>query len=123
VSRLSLDAALEALRECLDAHKGRYRELGGAVDFGAYLAAKGERADEELLTEPVLQAVLERVLGFPVDGYFPQLGKSGLKPDFTPIDLVAHPFVLDAKDSSQRLGAHEGQIRRYISGRPAAHGG
>ncbi|MEJ7715848.1 MAG: Eco57I restriction-modification methylase domain-containing protein [Thermoleophilaceae bacterium] len=44
---------------------------------------------------------------FPTDAYFPQLGRSGLKPDFTPHDLVAHRFVLDAKSSTQDLGAHE----------------
>ncbi len=65
----------------------------------------------------ILAALIERVLGFPPDAYFPQLGRSGLKPDFTPIDLVAHRFVLDAKSSTQELGAHERQIRAYIDQR------
>ena len=70
-----------------------------------------------MLTEPVLAAILERVLGFPADEFVPQLGRSGLKPDFTPIDLVAHGFVLDAKSSLQDLGAHERQIRASIDQR------
>lgn len=113
----NVDSALAALRACLDAQAGRYKELRGVGGFGPYLAATADRADEELLTEPVLASILERVLGFPTDTYFPQLGKSGLKPDFTPIDLIAHPFVFDAKGSEQRLGAHEKQIRTYIAQR------
>ena len=116
------DRALEALRACLDAQAGRYKELRGAATFGAYVAVTGDRADEELLTEPVLQAIIERVLGFPTDSYFPQLGRSGLKPDFTPIDLIAHPFVLDAKATDQRLGSHEKQIRKYITQRSLDYG-
>jgi len=117
------ETLLTALRACLDAHAGRYRTLAGVRTFAAYLSKGGERADEELLTEPILAAILEEVLGFPVDAYFPQLGRSGPKPDFTPIDLVAHPFVLDAKGSEQRdLQAHEGQIRRYVDQRSLEHG-
>jgi hypothetical protein len=51
--------------------------------FDAYLATKGTSGDEETLTEPILGLILERVLGFPSDEYVPQLGKGGLKPDFT----------------------------------------
>lgn len=121
-SKHAKSSALEPLRECLNEQAGRYEALRGVSDFGAYLAAKSDRADEELLTEPVLSALIERVLGFPTDGYFPQLGKSGLKPDFTPIDLIAHPFVLDAKGSEQNLQAHERQIRRYIGQRSLDYG-
>lgn len=101
----------------LDSYVGSYRELTGARDFAAYLAVPPGRADEELLTEPVLALILERVLGFPRDRYFPQYGKGGLKPDLTPHDLIAHPFVFDAKSSTEALGAHEPQIRRYITQR------
>jgi Eco57I restriction-modification methylase len=110
-------ARLEALREVLDRRNGAYMELADAPDLGAYLALGPPRDDEELLTEPILADILERVLGFPADAYFPQLGKSGLKPDFTPMDLIAHPYVLDAKSSRQRLHAHEKQIRSYITQR------
>jgi Eco57I restriction-modification methylase/N-6 DNA Methylase len=110
---------LEALRSVLDERTGVYKELAGLdiVDLGAYLGAGPLRDDEEILTEPILARFLERVLGFPPDGYFPQLGKSGLKPDFTPMDLIAHPFVLDAKSSRQRLQDHEQQIRNYVDQR------
>ena len=101
----------------LASYAGRYRELNGATDLGSYLAAERPREDEEMLTEPVLQDILEQVLGFPRDAYFPQRGRSGLKPDFTPVDLVAHRFVLDAKSSLQDLDAHEPQIRAYIDQR------
>lgn len=108
---------LEALEDVLASYAGRYRELNGATDLGSYLAAERPREDEEMLTEPVLQDILEQVLGFPRDAYFPQRGRSGLKPDFTPVDLVAHRFVLDAKSSLQDLDAHEPQIRAYIDQR------
>jgi hypothetical protein len=108
---------LEELRICVDARQGIFRELRRAPDLASYLETQGDRADEEILTEPLLAAILERVLGFPPDGYFPQLGRSGQKPDFTPIDLIAHSFVLDAKGSDENLAHHEPQIRRYVSQR------
>ncbi|HEY6551360.1 MAG TPA: hypothetical protein VIY71_09205, partial [Solirubrobacterales bacterium] len=109
--------ALKALREVLDRRNGVYMELADASNLGAYLELGPPRDDEEILTEPLLVDILERVLGFPADAYFPQLGKSGLKPDLTPMDLIAHPYVLDAKSSRQRLHAHEKQIRSYITQR------
>ena len=115
--------ALRELVAILDAHRGRYRELANVTTLPAYIAAGPLRADEEILTEPILGQILERVLCFPVDEFLPQLGKSGLKPDFTPMDLVAHPFVLDAKSSDQRdLRVHERQIRGYVDQRGLAHG-
>ena len=46
------------------------------------------------------------------------MSKSGLKPDFTPVDLVAHRFVLDAKSSNIAvLDDHEPQIRSYVDQR------
>ena len=115
-------AQLASLVALLDEQTGRYRSLNGATNLGQYLARPRPREDEEILTEPMLEGVLERVLGFPPDGYFPQLGRSGLKPDLTPIDLVAHRFVLDAKSSLQNLGAHERQIREYIDQRHLDYG-
>ncbi len=113
---------LETIRGVLDRQIGRYREINGARSFGDYLARDVPREDEELLTEPVLADLLERVFGFPADAYFPQLSRSGLKPDFTPVDLVAHRFVLDAKSSKQELAEHEPQIRRYIDQRQLDYG-
>jgi|GEM_PF-2265953 len=109
--------ALDALVAVLDRRPRIYRDLAAAVDFATYLDNGARQDDEELLTEGVLQEIIERVLGFPADAYFPQLSKSGLKPDFTPMDLIAHPFVLDAKSSRQRLADHEVQIRTYIDQR------
>lgn len=106
-----------ALAACLDTQRGRYEELSGSGDFGAYARSQPERADEEILTEPLLARIIEDVLGFPTDAYFPQLGKGGQKPDFTPIDLIAHPFVFDAKASDEDLRLHEAQIRRYMTQR------
>lgn len=113
---------LEALRQVLDSQVRRYRELRDAGDVRAYLGADPARADEELLTEPMLARILEQVLGFPTDAYFPQLQRGGQKPDFTPIDLIAHPFVLDAKSSSLDLVSHERQIRRYMKERSLSYG-
>ena len=106
----------------LDRPSGRYRQLNGGRNLGEYLSRDRPREDEELLTEPVLGDLMERLLGFPPESYFPQLGRSGLKPDFTPHDLVAHRYVLDAKSSTQDLGAHEAQIRRYIDQRQLDYG-
>ncbi len=111
-----------ALASALDAYEGRYRQLRNAADFGEYMTAGGKIADEETLTEPLLASILEDVLGFGKGEYFPQLGKSGLKPDFTPIDLVTHRFVLDAKGSSESLSAHVAQIRRYVEQRGLRYG-
>lgn len=108
---------IERLAAVLDAQAGRYKSLNGAKSFQSYLETTRPREDEELLTEPILAEILEALLGFPKDAYFPQLGRSGLKPDFTPIDLVAHRFVLDAKSSTQELEPHEAQIRKYIDQR------
>jgi hypothetical protein len=116
------DPRLVHLAAILDAQTGRYETLRGASTLDVYLAAKGASADEETLTEPVLAQILERVLGFPADEYVPQLGKGGLKPDFTPRDLIAHSFVLDSKASDQDLGSHEPQIRRYIVQRSLDYG-
>lgn len=117
-----IPAQLTALAALLDEQAGRYSELNGARQLGEYLIRARTREDEELLTEPILAKLIERVLGFPPDAYFPQLGRSGLKPDFTPIDLVAHRFVLDAKSSTQELAAHEAQIRAYIDQRHLDYG-
>ncbi|MDQ3678813.1 MAG: hypothetical protein M3401_18785 [Actinomycetota bacterium] len=105
---------MERLAVLLDGQVGRYRSLNGATSFRSYLEIPRSREDEEILTEPILAEILEALLGFPKDAYFSQLGRSGLKPDFTPIDLVAHRFVLDAKSSTQDLAPHEPQIRKYI---------
>jgi hypothetical protein len=113
---------LTELAAILDEPARRYRELNGGRHLGDYLARARTREDEEMLTEPILAALIERVLGFPPDAYFPQRGRSGLKPDFTPIDLVAHRFVLDAKSSTQNLNAHERQIRDYIDQRHLDYG-
>ncbi len=79
-------------------------------------------ADEQTLTEPLLQRIVERVLGFPADAYFPQLGKSRLKPDLTPNDLIAHSFVLDAKGTDESLSQHVAQIRGYVDQRSLRYG-
>lgn len=114
--------ALASLARVLDQYEGRYRELRGCSTFGEYVAASGSGADEETLTEPILASILEDVLDFGKGDYFPQLGKSGLKPDFTPTDLVTHRFVLDAKGSSESLTAHVTQIRRYVEQRALRFG-
>lgn len=117
MARKRNDDPVQRLAECLDRQQGRFELLRDAATFEAYLAARAAGADEETLTEPVLADLIERVLGFPVDGYVPQLGRGGLKPDFTPRDLIAHSFVFDAKSSDQDLAVHEPQIRRYMSQR------
>ena len=101
---------------------GRYQELKHVSSFGEYVLAGVKAADEQTLTEPLLQRIVERVLGFPADAYFPQLGKSGLKPDLTPKDLIAHSFVLDAKGTDESLAQHIAQIRGYVDQRSLRYG-
>lgn len=113
---------LERLRAVLDAHAAQYKELSGAANFSQYLDEPPDRDDEELLTEPILQGLVERVLDFPTGGYFRQFGRSGLKPDLTPMDMIAHPFVFDAKSSLQKLPPHEAQIRKYMDQRALDYG-
>jgi hypothetical protein len=108
---------LRALEQAIDEYGPVLRSLRGAANLAEYLSAPSDRADEEILTEPVLRSVIERVLGFPKGRYLEQLGRSGRKPDFTPEDLVAHSFVLDAKASGENLGHHELQIRAYMDQR------
>lgn len=111
------------VRDVLDRRKGLFTAINGARTFDDYLSRGTSHEDEESLTEPLLADFLERVLDFPPDAYFEQLSRSGLKPDFTPVDLVAHRFVLDAKSSGQRdLDAHEPQIRAYIDQRRLDYG-
>lgn len=120
----AVDPRLAALAAVLDEHAGRYAGLRpGATNVADYLATSTTQADEETLTEPILARIVERVLGFPTGAYFPQLGKSGLKPDFTPIDVIAHPFVLDAKGSNEGFGArHVAQIQSYVGQRSLRYG-
>ncbi|MEJ7786762.1 MAG: N-6 DNA methylase, partial [Solirubrobacteraceae bacterium] len=114
---------VERLRSTLDARAGTYRALNGATNVADYLGRGTTAEDEETLTEPLLRELLQRLLGFPPDGYFEQLSRLGSKPDFTPVDLVAHRFVLDAKSTAQRdLDAHEPQIRRYVDQRRLDYG-
>jgi len=82
-AKVAVSAAVIGLARVLDQYEGRYRELRGAANFGEYVASTGKIADEETLTEPLLASLLEDVLGFGKGDYFPQRGKSGLKPDFT----------------------------------------
>lgn len=114
---MTISAQVATLAAILDAQVGRYKSLNGATSFREYLERPRGREDEEILTEDVLAQVIQELLGFPPDAYLPQLGRSGLKPDFTPLDLVAHRFVLDAKSSTQELEGHEAQIRKYIDQR------
>jgi len=123
---MSDQEALDKLLAVFEAYGGLYGQLseGRADDIRTYLAlADVPKEDEETLTEPILGDLLERLLGFPRGGYVAQLSRSGLKPDFTPTDLVAHRFVFDAKSSRQRdLGRHEDQIRTYMEQRRLDHG-
>lgn len=119
---VTIPPEVATLARVLDSYEGRYRELRGVANFGEYVGASGRVADEETVTEPLLASILEDVLGFGKGDYFPQLGKGGLKPDFTPVDLVTHRFVLDAKGSTESLAAHVAQIRRYVEQRGLRHG-
>lgn len=110
-------AKLKALEKAIDDYTPALQKLRGQPDLARYLAGKSGQADEEILTEPVMRSIIERVLGFPKGRYLEQLGKSGRKPDFTPEDLIAHPFVLDAKASDENLAHHELQIRGYMTQR------
>lgn len=108
---------LRALESSVDDYAPVFAKLRGASDLAGYLAARPDQADEEILTEPILRSIIERVLGFPKGRYLEQLSRSGKKPDFTPEDLLAHPFVFDAKSTDQSLDQHESQIQSYMEQR------
>ena len=124
MAKVSLAAGerLRALEAAIDEYAPVFRRLRGAANLAEYLAGRSEHADEEILTEPILRSIIERVLGFPKGAYLEQLSRSGRKPDFTPEDLIAHPFVLDAKASDLNLAHHEPQIRGYMDQRRLDHG-
>ena len=112
-----IERRLAALERAVNEYAPAFRKLGDATDLASYLASKGNGGDEEQLTEPVLRSVIEYVLGFPKGRYLEQLRNAGRKPDFTPEDLIAHPFVLDAKATDENLLRHETQIRGYMDQR------
>lgn len=115
-----LPEAWRHLADVLDSWTGSYANLGDdAQDLAEYLERDLPTDDEETLTERILADIIERVLGFGRNDYVPQLSRSGQKPDFTPSDLVAHRFVLDAKSSRHALpsAASERQIRGYMEQR------
>ena len=117
-----IDSRLAKLVEWIDARAPQYEALRGAKTFAEYLVAPGDRADEEQIVEPIFRDLIRDSLGFPVGQMFEQLSRDGSKPDFTPLDLVAHPFVLDAKSTTTGLGPHEAQIRRYMNERALSYG-
>lgn len=117
---VDLPEAWRGLADVLDRWTPSYGLLGdGAADVADYLGRTLAKDDEETLTERILGDVLERVLGFGPNDYVPQLSRDGRKPDFTPADLVAHRFVLDAKSSRHALpsASSETQIREYMEQR------
>jgi hypothetical protein len=123
VKPLKLEASLAALQAVIDDHARVFSMLApGARNLRDYLDAHPSRADEEILTEPILRGIIERVLGFATGRILEQLGASGRKPDFTPEDLIAHSFVFDAKGSDENLARHEPQIRGYMEQRRLAFG-
>jgi hypothetical protein len=123
VKPLKLDARLVALQAGIDEHARIFATLvPGARTLEQYLATRPSRADEEILTEPILRGMIGRVLGFETGRILEQLGASGRKPDFTPEDLIAHSFVFDAKSSDENLARHEAQIRGYMDQRRLDYG-
>lgn len=96
---LGVKTELEALAVCLDERAGQYLALRGAEDVAEYLSKPADRSDEEILTEPILRSLIERVLGFPRDAYFEQLGRGG---------------QADRLDSFLRLNPGR-EVRRYTS--------
>lgn len=120
MSGTELPAAWRDLADVLDSWTESYAHLGDdAQDLTEYLRRDLLTDDEETLTERILGDIIERVLGFGRNDYVPQLSRSGRKPDFTPSDLVAHRFVLDAKSSRHALpsATSERQIRGYMEQR------
>ena len=60
---------LKKLEASIDEYAGVFKKLRGASSLEAYLSAPGDRADEEILTEPILRSLIERLLGFPRGAY------------------------------------------------------
>jgi hypothetical protein len=72
----ALDPRLEALERSVEDYAPVFKKLRGSVGLADYLSAKGDRADEEILTEPILRSLIERVLGFPKGRYLEQTSAS-----------------------------------------------
>ena len=101
-----IPATARPLAALLDEQAGRYRSLNGARHLGEYLArtapTRGRGAPDR--ADPGARSSSECSASRPT----PTSRSSaavGLKPDFTPIDLVAHRFVLDAKSSTAAISA------------------
>lgn len=79
------------------------------------------RIDEVQLIQPrVFPEFALRMLDFEVGTTLAaEQSESASRPDFTPLDLVTHPFVFEAKGSSDDLSGHDAQIKNHLK---AAHG-
>ena len=83
----------------IDEYAPVFRKLRAANDLSAYLAPKGDHADEEVRTEPVLRLFMERVLRFPKGRYLEQLGEADERVGDTllPKDLTAFAQQVEAR--------------------------
>lgn len=110
--------AVEALhafaRETEVVWRGRRRTWASHVAGGRY-------ADEEALIQPqVFPEFARRFLNFEVGATLaPEVSDASGQPDFTPADLLTHPFVFETKGTEQEtnLRGSTGQIERYLRSR------
>lgn len=116
--KTEIDQLLTALREFATAlevtHAGSRRSWAEHTDI-----RRTGFVDEESLVQPkVFPAFARRFLGWTVgtDLAAETIGEAGT-PDFTPSDLVTHPFVFEVKGTERQdaLGGVDGQVARYLS--------
>lgn len=112
--------------EILDGYTSLYEELSGgkAAEYEDYVRLG--LADEQTLIRPTLfPKFLNNILDFSELDYTPEKRTTDQnKPDFTPNDLIRHPFIFETKgnDSSRKnlIEEYRNKSRGYLSSIPAA---
>lgn len=112
--------------EILDGYTSLYEELSGgkASEYEDYVRLG--LADEQTLIRPTLfPKFLNNVLDFSELDYTPEKRTTDQnKPDFTPNDLIRHPFIFETKgnDSSRKdlIEEYKNKSKGYLESIPAA---
>jgi hypothetical protein len=117
------DPVIEAVNKWREFASNTYVMWNGRRrTWQAHISGSGFTDEERLIQPTVFPAFASKILDFEVGlSLAPEeTGEEG-KPDFTPADSVTHPFVFEAKGTSEgaALLGHEGQVGRYLrDGRP-----
>lgn len=115
MASLELDA-LRAWRKFADSLQVNW---SGDVRSWKDHISKDGYVDEERLVQPVaFPAFARQLLGYEPTEIAAEEGGAEGKPDFTPADLVTHPFIFETKSTRELtdLAGHNEQVSRYLWG-------